>query len=877
MEKQTNSRPFANKKTFRTGKLGISPILFEDYINQLGTDKIETTLNKGVDIIIMGAEPSPVAIERYERMVREQGYSAQVYSESEFYELIKNTLGIVPEIEDYSNNPFWYRRIILSGQFSHHSIKFYRETLQKRGALLNPDQVSKNTNFVILGTNPDKKVIDGIEKQEFNGFHLKQLNEDDLLKFLNGEKCDFFVTEENKKSLSLSIKHITQKAFTFDKYNPFSTKELFLGKQIKGDRQCFRQAMGNLGAFTNDTMESDTDVCILSDETYNSLMKGEKDETIQYIENYYNVEAGDVFTYEFVTEGALMKWAKQHCKAISDNCTLEYINKYLGVQNSPLQDEIEEAFEDTNDNYVVVDDYFYFRLSDGRIWCPSAQHRGVKYKYVEPTWADEKHESKEEGMQDFTVIEVETTEIKKKTYPCQIGLVVVHNGIIEENICELIKTPGNKYDQSKTKRFGITPDDTATARSFRQVWDDIKVHFDGQFIVAFDGKESLTALHNSFKKYDIEEPEIIGYYSICNNVDKNINKAGAKYGIDTSTISDCSDMAKVCTDIYMLLGKHAEISECTNNSKSTQEKFLKSFVAIDFEHLCQNGDKYKSACEIGMVKFVDGIEVDTFHSYIKPITGLYRSEWAKENLSHITDEMLSNAPTFTELHPKIKEFIGDNMLVCHNRGTDLNIIYGFENNPDCRLSETYHNGWADTMDICNFLSDNKKLDENYTKLFGKPMDNHHQALDDARACAKIFAELNKRTNLNGFIHYEEYIPSISESEVQNIPSSSSTRTVPSDPLLKYLEDESIPTIDFSAKRFVISGASSYRDLIVDRLKELGAKKVADFKQKQTPDFFIIGKEVGSSKIKDAEIIKQETPDSFHIISQEAVARFLGLC
>lgn len=333
-------------------------------------------------------------------------------------------------------------------------------------------------------------------------------------------------------------------------------------------------------------------------------------------------------------------------------------------------------------------------------------------------------------------------------------------------------------------------------------------------------------------------------------------------------------MAKVCTDIYMLLGKHAEISECTNNSKSTQEKFLKSFVAIDFEHLCQNGDKYKSACEIGMVKFVDGIEVDTFHSYIKPITGLYRSEWAKENLSHITDEMLSNAPTFTELHPKIKEFIGDNMLVCHNRGTDLNIIYGFENNPDCRLSETYHNGWADTMDICNFLSDNKKLDENYTKLFGKPMDNHHQALDDARACAKIFAELSKSNDLKRFIHYEEYM-SFSERYVPNTTYSPFTQTVSSEPLMQYLEDESVPTIDFSAKKFVISGASPYREQIIERLIALGAKKQA--KPIKITDYFIIGEDVGPSKIKDAEIIKQETPDSFHIISQEAVARFLGLC
>ena len=710
MEKQTNSRPFANKKIFRTGKLGISPIRFVEYVSQLGTENILTTLNTNVDIIIMGAEPSSVAIERYDRMVRDQGYSAQVYSESEFYELIKNTLGIVPEIEDYSNNPFWYRRIILNGQFSQHSIEYYRQMLQKRGALLYPDQVSKNTNFIVLGDNPDKTVIDAIEKLEFNGFHLKRLNEDNLLSFLNGERCDFFVTEETPKSLSLSIKHLTKKAFPFDKFNPFSTKELFLGKQIKGDRQCFRQAMGNLGAFTNDTMESDTDVCVLSDETYNSLMKGEKDETIQYIENYYNVEAGDVFTYEFVTEGVLMKWAKQHCKAISDNCTLEYINKYLGVQNSPLQD-------------------------------------------------------------------------------------------------------------------------------------------------------------------DIEEPEIMGYYSICNNVDKNINKAGEKYGIETSAISDCSDMGKICTDIHMLLGKHAEISEYSNNSNCVQNKSIKSFVAIDFEYVDGKNEIYKKACEIGLVKFEDGKEIATFSSLLHPLVD---PPYASTTCSHFKEIDLLNAPTFTELQHKVKEFIDGNMLVCHNHGTDLNILFYLGKGMDL------YNIWADTQNMLKDFSEaeNTSLEDNYIKLFGIPMENHHQALDDARACGRVFIELSNRMDeidISKYIKYEPYIP---QKERENAKRQDfSSRTEPADALNEYLEYPHISGIDFTNKKYTISGKYQYRSAIEKWLNSIGAINQGENGPYGNTDYFIISDNVGPRKQKKAINFKKDEKicDSFHIISQEAIARFLGLC
>lgn len=69
MEKQTNEFPFSKKKVFRTGKLGISPMRFVEYVNKLGTENIQTTLNTNVDIIIIGAEPNSVAIERYDRMV----------------------------------------------------------------------------------------------------------------------------------------------------------------------------------------------------------------------------------------------------------------------------------------------------------------------------------------------------------------------------------------------------------------------------------------------------------------------------------------------------------------------------------------------------------------------------------------------------------------------------------------------------------------------------------------------------------------------------------------------------------------------------------------------------------------------------------------
>ena len=68
------------------------------------------------------------------------------------------------------------------------------------------------------------------------------------------------------------------------------------------------------------------------------------------------------------------------------------------------------------------------------------------------------------------------------------------------------------------------------------------------------------------------------------------------------------------------------------------------FVAIDFEKL---NDNQLSVCEVGLVVFKDGKEVgQPFHSYLNPVGGHSRNDWAKSHLGHISDEMLLKAPSY---------------------------------------------------------------------------------------------------------------------------------------------------------------------------------------------------------------------------------------
>ena len=186
------------------------------------------------------------------------------------------------------------------------------------------------------------------------------------------------------------------------------------------------------------------------------------------------------------------------------------------------------------------------------------------------------------------------------------------------------------------------------------------------------------------------------------------------------------------------------------------------FVAIDFEKL---NDSQLSVCEVGLVVFRDGKEGEpSFHSYINPCGGLERNVWAKGHLSHISDEMLLSAPTYEELFPKLQQIIQDKILVVHLKGADLNYIYRLEEH--YKLPKLYSK-WADTNEIACSLGKNPNLPGLYSELFGITLTEHHKALDDARACGRIFEHLSSKTDIQRFIHEEEYLPSERKNDYSN--------------------------------------------------------------------------------------------------------------
>lgn len=108
----------------------------------------------------------------------------------------------------------------------------------------------------------------------------------------------------------------------------------------------------------------------------------------------------------------------------------------------------------------------------------------------------------------------------------------------------------------------------------------------------------------------------------------------------------------------------------------------------------------------------------------------------------ITADMVAHQPTFGELFPEIGAFIGDDILVAHNASFDLGVIRS-------ALEVSSLAGPAYDYACTVLLSRRSYFLVSYSLPYvaeaaGVPLVNHHDAVEDARACAGIMVDIARR-------------------------------------------------------------------------------------------------------------------------------------
>ena len=151
---------------------------------------------------------------------------------------------------------------------------------------------------------------------------------------------------------------------------------------------------------------------------------------------------------------------------------------------------------------------------------------------------------------NFTAIDFETAHGKRWSI-CQVGLVRIENGITKEKISVLVQPPNNFYWDRFIDIHGITPERTANAKTFDNVWQQIEPFIKNQNLVAHNGFSfDFHCLKQTLEYYDIATPKFTGHctYKIF---DDNLASLCKEYKIPLNHHDALSD-AMACAELYKI-------------------------------------------------------------------------------------------------------------------------------------------------------------------------------------------------------------------------------------------------------------------------------------------------------------------------------------
>ena len=163
---------------------------------------------------------------------------------------------------------------------------------------------------------------------------------------------------------------------------------------------------------------------------------------------------------------------------------------------------------------------------------------------------------------------------------------------------------------------------------------------------------------------------------------------------------------------------------------------MTDFAAIDFE--TANGQR-SSVCSVGVVVVRGGVITDTFYSLIHPEPDYYA--WFCQEVHGLSHEDTDNAPVFPVVWRQIEPLIEGLPLVAHNSPFDEGCLRA--------VFQVYQMDYPDYQFLCTCRASRRHFGRRLpnhqlhtvAEACGCPMTNHHHALADAEACAKIAMRL----------------------------------------------------------------------------------------------------------------------------------------
>ena len=173
---------------------------------------------------------------------------------------------------------------------------------------------------------------------------------------------------------------------------------------------------------------------------------------------------------------------------------------------------------------------------------------------------------------------------------------------------------------------------------------------------------------------------------------------------------------------------------------------IKDYISVDIENPNARGN---SICSIGIIIVKDNKIVDEKYSLINPED---RFDINNSNITGLNYADVKDAPTFKEYWESIKELLENNVIVGHNITYDLNVIAKALERYDIEVP--IFNYYCTLKLSRSFININSYSLDSLCDLLNISLENHHNALEDAKASQKIFECLNYNEDIGSCEKFE---------------------------------------------------------------------------------------------------------------------------
>lgn len=154
-----------------------------------------------------------------------------------------------------------------------------------------------------------------------------------------------------------------------------------------------------------------------------------------------------------------------------------------------------------------------------------------------------------------------------------------------------------------------------------------------------------------------------------------------------------------------------------------------SFVAIDFETATYAPD---SACAVGAVR-ADAVRIrERFHALLRPPELRFHFT----HVHGISAATVVRSPTWVEVWPELEAFLrGAAFVAAHNAAFDRRVLTACCRAAGLRVPRLH---WVCTVEVAREMWGIYPTTlTDVCRVLGIPLGRHHDALDDATACAHI--------------------------------------------------------------------------------------------------------------------------------------------